>query len=109
MLNALQGQVREQLEATWKEAKAYDNPLMFVDIKLKGKVIRAMVDTGARHNFIADREAKRLGFKLAKSPSCIKKVNSEAKLISRLAKGVDIKIGDWSSITNFMVFPLDYF
>ena len=39
----------------------------------------------------------------------MKAVNSEAKRISELAKGVPIKIGTWSRSTNMMVVPLDNF
>ncbi|KAJ8472311.1 hypothetical protein OPV22_026654 [Ensete ventricosum] len=68
-----------------------------------------MVDTGATHNFIIDREAKRLGLILEKSPSRIKAVNSEAKWISGQAKGIPVKIGTWSGSTNLMAVPLDNF
>ena len=39
----------------------------------------------------------------------MKAVNSEAKQISGLAKGVPIKIGTWSGNTNMMAVPLDDF
>ena len=42
---------------------------MYVDVSINGKPTRAMVDTGATHNFISDREAKRLGLKLVKDSS----------------------------------------
>lgn len=47
MLNTLRGQVGEQPEATPKEAKACDNLMMFVDIKLNEKATHALVDKGA--------------------------------------------------------------
>ena len=34
---------------------------MYVDIELNDQITHAIVDTGATHNFITDREAKRLG------------------------------------------------
>lgn len=38
--------------------------LMFVEVSINGRSTRAMVDTGATHNFVADQEARRLGLKL---------------------------------------------
>ncbi|CAL9081172.1 unnamed protein product [Musa textilis] len=92
-----------------KQQKAGSSELMYVDIKLNSQTTRAMVDTGATHNFIANQEAKRLGLTLEKNPSRLKAVNSEAKQISELAKGVPIKIGSWSGSINMMVVPLDDF
>jgi len=40
-----------------KVQKAGSSELMYVDIKLNGQTTRAMVDMGATHIFIADREA----------------------------------------------------
>ncbi|KAK3036749.1 hypothetical protein RJ639_029714 [Escallonia herrerae] len=40
--------------------------LMYVDIKVNGKAIRAMVDTGATHNYISNTEVERLGLTLEK-------------------------------------------
>ncbi|KAJ8459416.1 hypothetical protein OPV22_032342 [Ensete ventricosum] len=82
---------------------------MYVDIKLNGRITCAMVDTGTTYNFIANRKAKLLGLILEKSPSRMKAMNSEAKRISRRAKGVPIKIGTWSRSTNLIVVPLDDF
>ncbi|KAL0313032.1 UNVERIFIED_CONTAM: hypothetical protein Sradi_5702500 [Sesamum radiatum] len=42
------------------------NGLMFVDVKIHGKPIRAMVDTGATHNYLASAEVERLGLVLRK-------------------------------------------
>ena len=58
-----------------KPLKAGSNELMYVNIKLNVQTTRAMVDTGATHNFIVDREAKRLGLILEKNPSQMKVVN----------------------------------
>ncbi|KAL0443884.1 UNVERIFIED_CONTAM: hypothetical protein Slati_2111100 [Sesamum latifolium] len=40
--------------------------LMFVDVKIHGKPIRIMVDTGATHNYLASAEVERLGLVLEK-------------------------------------------
>ncbi|KAL2230474.1 UNVERIFIED_CONTAM: hypothetical protein Sindi_1641800 [Sesamum indicum] len=38
--------------------------LMFVDVKIHGKPIRAMIDTGASHNYLASAKVARLGIVL---------------------------------------------
>ncbi|KAL0357978.1 UNVERIFIED_CONTAM: hypothetical protein Scaly_1483500 [Sesamum calycinum] len=40
--------------------------LMFVDVKIHGKPVRAMIDTGATHNYLASAEVERLGLVLEK-------------------------------------------
>ncbi|KAL6329429.1 hypothetical protein AAG906_020862 [Vitis piasezkii] len=50
------------------------NPLQLLNVK-------ASVDSGATHNFVATREATRLGLKLEEDTSRIKAVNSEAQKI----------------------------
>lgn len=47
--------------------------------------------------------------KAGKSLIQMKIVNLEAEPMFRLAKGVDIEIGDWSRSTNFIALPLDDF
>ncbi|KAL0373581.1 UNVERIFIED_CONTAM: hypothetical protein Sradi_3273800 [Sesamum radiatum] len=42
------------------------NGLMFVDVKIHRKPIRAMVDTGATHSYLASAEVERLGLVLEK-------------------------------------------
>lgn len=89
--------------------KAASMGLMYVDVAINGKPTRAMVDTGATHNFIADQEARRLGLKLEKDASKMKAVNSAACPIAGLAKGVPIRVGSWTGTTNLMAVPLDDF
>ncbi|KAL2247933.1 UNVERIFIED_CONTAM: Transposon Tf2-11 polyprotein [Sesamum indicum] len=50
--------------------------LMFVDVKIHGKPIRAMIDTGASHNYLASAEVERLGFVLEKGVGRVKAINS---------------------------------
>ncbi|KAL0439547.1 UNVERIFIED_CONTAM: hypothetical protein Slati_2437700 [Sesamum latifolium] len=40
--------------------------LMFVDVKIHGKAIHAMIDTGATHNYLASAKVERLGLMLEK-------------------------------------------
>ncbi|XP_065026139.1 probable inorganic phosphate transporter 1-4 [Musa acuminata AAA Group] len=69
--------VGENMKA--KPLKEGSSELMYMDIKLHGQTTHVMVDMGATHNFIDNREAMRLGLILEKNPSRMKAVNSEAK------------------------------
>ncbi|XP_073057363.1 uncharacterized protein [Primulina eburnea] len=69
--------------------------LMYVGVLINGKKVMAMVDTGATHNFVADRELQRLGLDLTPHASHIKAVNSEAKPIKGVAN-VKLEVGCWS-------------
>ena len=52
--------------------------LMHVHVVVNGVQVRALVDDGATHNFVATREATRLRLKLEEDTSWIKTVNSKA-------------------------------
>ncbi|KAL2226521.1 UNVERIFIED_CONTAM: hypothetical protein Sindi_2010800 [Sesamum indicum] len=52
--------------------------LMFVDVKIHGKPIRAMIDTGASHNYLESAELARLGLVLEKGVGRVKAINSAA-------------------------------
>ena len=68
-----------------------------------------MFDTGASHNFMNVHEAKRLGLKFANDQGTVKAVNSEAKAIEGVARGLIVKIGDWQGKHDFTVLPMDNF
>nr|CAD1823351.1 unnamed protein product [Ananas comosus var. bracteatus] len=115
LLNALKGQVGEK-ERTPLPKENFPSPkeskhseLMYLDIKLNGKTTRAMVDTGATHNFIATGEVERLGVTLSKDGSRMKAVNSKAQPIAGLAKEVPVSISSWTGKANFMSVLLDDF
>ena len=54
---------------------------MHVYAIMNGVQVKAMVDSLATHNFVATREATRLGLELEKDTSWIKTVNSKAQKI----------------------------
>ncbi|KAK0593409.1 hypothetical protein LWI29_036238 [Acer saccharum] len=81
--------------------------LMFVKATIRGKQVRAMLDTGATHNFISVDEAKRLGLRITNDEGAIKAANSPVKLIDGTAKGVTVHLGPWSGKLDFSVVPLD--
>ncbi|KAL0373605.1 UNVERIFIED_CONTAM: hypothetical protein Sradi_3276200 [Sesamum radiatum] len=68
-----------------KEKSPKQKGLMYVRVLINSKAVMAMVDTGATHNFVADREVQKLGLTLAHHSSRIKAVNSDAKPIQGVA------------------------
>ncbi|KAK3028694.1 hypothetical protein RJ639_038073 [Escallonia herrerae] len=83
--------------------------LMYVHIKVNGKAIRAMVDTGATHNYISSTEVERLGLTLEKGCGRVKAINSAAQPVAGIARSVLIKIGPYEGRTNFSVVIMDDF
>nr|GFA33688.1 putative reverse transcriptase domain-containing protein [Tanacetum cinerariifolium] len=71
--------------------------------------VRALVDSGATHNFVAVDEAERLGINATKGSGTIKVVNSMAKPIHGVAKDAQAKIGEWEGTIDFSVVPMDDF
>ena len=67
--------------------------LMYVKLRLDGQEVLAMVDTGAMHNFVAERIVKTLGLRAAKSECRIKAVNSAAQNVVGVATGVQVNLG----------------
>ncbi|TXG68578.1 hypothetical protein EZV62_003513 [Acer yangbiense] len=81
--------------------------LMFMNATIRGKQVRAMLDTGATHNFISVDEANRLGLRITNDEGAIKAANSPVKLIDGTAKGVTVHLGPWYGKLDFSVVPLD--
>ena len=87
----------------------HDKSLMYVEASINGMKTQVMVDTGASHNFIKKEEAARLGLKLEKGSGWLKTVNSEAKPLDGIARGVELHLGAWSGKVNLSMAPLDDF
>ncbi|KAL6350766.1 hypothetical protein AAG906_028237 [Vitis piasezkii] len=66
--------------------------LMHIYAVVNGVQVKALVDSGATHNFMATREATRLGLKLEEDTRRIKAVNSKAQKIQGVAKNVPMQI-----------------
>ena len=82
---------------------------MHVQVLLNGIRVKAMVDSGATHNFVATSEASSLNLKLVKDDSPIKAVNSKAQKIQGIAKDVLLQVGEWKGKINLLCVPLDDF
>ena len=76
------------------QAEATHKGLMYVELLIGEQKIMALVDSGATHNFISNRETARLGLKLAKDDSKLKAMNSQAQETHGLSKNVGIQMGD---------------
>ncbi|KAH9688170.1 Endonuclease [Citrus sinensis] len=83
--------------------------LMYVSAKVNGQSVRALLDTGATHNFVSVDEAKCLGLKATKEGGTTKAVNSPAKPIAGIAQGVHLTLGTWSGKLDFSIVPMDDF
>ncbi|KAL0352240.1 UNVERIFIED_CONTAM: hypothetical protein Scaly_1612700 [Sesamum calycinum] len=83
--------------------------LMFVDVKIHGKPVRAMIDTGATHNYLENAEVERLSVVLEKGVRRVKAVNSAAQPIAGVAKSMLIKVGPFQGKTNLSVVLMDDF
>ena len=97
LLNAISGENQPQ------------KTLMHVQVLLNGIRVKAMVDSGATHNFVATSEASRLDLKLVDDDSRIKAVNSKAQNIQGIAKDVLLQVGEWKGKINLLCVPLDDF
>ncbi|KAL0362143.1 UNVERIFIED_CONTAM: hypothetical protein Scaly_1169500 [Sesamum calycinum] len=77
--------------------------------KIHGKLIRATIDTGATHNYLASAEVERYGLVLEKEVGRVKVINLAAQPIIGVAKFVLIKIGPFEGKTNLSVMVMDDF
>ncbi|KAK3033183.1 hypothetical protein RJ639_036975 [Escallonia herrerae] len=106
---SLTGEEPKDLPPKTKRVMYQGKGLMYVDIKVNGKAIRAMVDTGATHNYISSTEVERLGLTLEKGCGRVKAINSAAQPVAGITRSVLIKIGPYEGRTNFSVVIMDNF
>nr|GEW18465.1 hypothetical protein CTI12_AA187700 [Tanacetum cinerariifolium] len=97
------------IKAKTEVPKVVGKGLQYVKATINGVKVRALVDSGVTHNFMADDEAKRLWINATKRSGTIKAVNSSAKAIHGVAKDVRGKIGKWEGMIDLSVVPMDDF
>uniref|UniRef100_A0A803N278 Eukaryotic translation initiation factor 3 subunit G N-terminal domain-containing protein n=1 Tax=Chenopodium quinoa TaxID=63459 RepID=A0A803N278_CHEQI len=83
--------------------------LMFVEAIVGGKASKALVDTGATHNFVTLKEATRLGLKFTKKRGSLKTVNTIPAPIHGVARGVPLQLSEWKGAVDFTVVDMDDF
>ncbi|KAL3728213.1 hypothetical protein ACJRO7_032888 [Eucalyptus globulus] len=95
---------------TIKASKKDKEPkgMMFVDVKIGGTTMSALVDTGASDLFISKEAAKKLHLLVeANKSGWLKTVNSREVPTSGMARGVEFHLGPWTSKEDIEVIPLD--
>ena len=102
-------QLLSAVKASTSGAKVEHMGRMYAKPMVQGKESRALIDTGATHNFIKKEEAQRLGIQFKEEQGWLKAVNSDAKPIFGVARGVELRIGDWQGKLDFSVVPMDDF
>nr|KAJ0195607.1 hypothetical protein LSAT_V11C700366260 [Lactuca sativa] len=93
---------KKEIEDEWdaealyviEENKTKRGRLICMEARVNGGYPKALVDTGASHNFLAEDEARKLGIKYTKNPSRLKVINCLSKPIIGVAYGVHLKIAE---------------
>ncbi|XP_060182296.1 uncharacterized protein LOC132611959 [Lycium barbarum] len=86
-----------------------EKTLMFIDLRVNGKPIKAMIDTGATHNYLATTEVERLGLVVGKGKGRVKAINSPPQLVGGIAKRVPVKMGPYEGKFDLRVVIIDDF
>ena len=102
-------QLLNALKVKQDKKQPQNKGLMYVEAQVNGLSAKAMIDTGATHNFISEEEARRLKLQTSKEAGWLKAVNSTAKPSQEVARGVTMKIGPWEGKIDFTVAPMDDF
>ncbi|KAK8617890.1 hypothetical protein V6N13_080794 [Hibiscus sabdariffa] len=99
----------QQFNGIQSTPKTEATGLLYADITVNGKATRAMLDTGASHNFVSINEADRLGLKATEAKGAVKAINSAAQPIHGVAQEVKTIVGTWSGRMNYTIVPMDDF
>ncbi|XP_070057602.1 uncharacterized protein [Nicotiana tomentosiformis] len=86
-----------------------ERTLMFVEMRVNGRPIRPMIDTGATHNYLASTQVQRLGLVVQKSRGRVKAINSPPQPVGRIAKEVPMKLGPYKGRINLRITIIDDF
>ncbi|KAL3531367.1 hypothetical protein ACH5RR_010689 [Cinchona calisaya] len=82
--------------------------LRYVQVKVNGKDVLAIVDTWATHSFVIGREVRRLKLELKEHRYRVNAVKAEAQPVLGGAS-FKLTLGQWSGKCNLMAVPLDDF
>ena len=97
-----------QLLGAVQAEKAKEHPkLLFMRMGVNGYQLSIMVDTSTTHHFVAEKIVPTLGLSVAKHPSHIKVVNSQAQVMRGMAFDVQVTIDEWDGRMNLMMVLLD--
>ena len=102
-------QLLNALKAKQTKKQHQSKGIMYVEAQVNGMSAKAMINTGATHNFVSEEEARRLKLRTSKEAGWLKAVNSVAKPSQGVARGVTMKIGSWEGKIDFTVAPMDDF
>ncbi|KAL2923900.1 Retrovirus-related Pol polyprotein from transposon 17.6 [Bienertia sinuspersici] len=81
--------------------------LMYCKVRLDGKDLMAMFDTGASHNFIKESVARKLGLTAKPTTHTMKAVNSAAVTSVGLVRDANLEIGSWKGRVDLLAVAMD--
>lgn len=96
LLNAVQANVEEQPHAR-----------MYVETEIKGKSIKALVDTGADTMYMAKELADEMGLVYMMEKGYFMGVNANSLPIDGVARDTPIRIGQWQGKADITIAPID--
>ncbi|GAA0166508.1 hypothetical protein LIER_21647 [Lithospermum erythrorhizon] len=87
--------------------RAKSGGLVYVEARVNGGTTKALIDTGATHNFISLEKASRLRIRYTKEMGWIKAVNSATQPILGVARRIPIHFGEWTGTIDVIISPMD--
>ena len=100
-------QLISAIKAKGEVPKSGEKGRLFVKAKIRGRTVKALVDTGASNNFLREDEAKKMGIPYERKQGWLKSVNSEPKATFGVARDVKVCLGDWIGLMDFSVVTMD--
>ncbi|XP_075108797.1 uncharacterized protein LOC107762620 [Nicotiana tabacum] len=83
--------------------------LMFVELKVNGKPLHALIDTGATHNYLSSTQVERLGLVVQKSKGRVKAINSPPQTLGGTTTNVPVKLGPYKGSIDLRIAIIDDF
>ncbi|XP_070043220.1 uncharacterized protein [Nicotiana tomentosiformis] len=101
--------LRKEKKSNERTPLHQERTLMFVDMKVNGNPIQAMIDMGATHNYLASTQVESLGLVVGKGKGHVKAINSPPQPVGGIAKEVPVKLGPYEGKFNLRVVIIDDF